>query len=124
MARPALSRPTDGDVEILRVLWSEGPSTVRTVHNTLDADCGYNSVLKRMQIMETKGYIKREPGRPARYVPMAESATKGDLIKDLINRVFEGSPASLVKQLLSSTKISASEMTEIKKALSGKSSKR
>src|ERR1022692_3257209 len=62
MPRTNLPRPTDAELEILRVLWDLGPSTVRDVHTTLERrrEIGYTTVLKLMQIMAAKGLVERD----------------------------------------------------------------
>ena len=62
MPKSKLPRPTDGELQILRVLWDEGPSTVRDVHSILERErtVGYTTVLKLMQIMAEKGLVGRD----------------------------------------------------------------
>ena len=62
MSNLNLSRPTDAELAILRVLWSRGPSTVRQVHEALsrERETGYTTVLKFMQIMTEKGLVERD----------------------------------------------------------------
>lgn len=123
MARPALSRPTDGDIEILNVLWKHGPLGIRGIHEGLNGRQGYNSTLKRVQIMEEKGYLIRKDGRPATYEPAPEKPTKISLVQDLVRRVFGGSSSSLVLHVLDS-KVSPTELKAIKDALARSPAKR
>ena len=53
------SLPSDGEVDILAVLWRVGPATVRQVHKTLDNGNGYTTTLKQMQLMTDKGLLTR-----------------------------------------------------------------
>ncbi len=57
-----LIKPTEGELEILQVLWEKGNATVREVHETIlqTKDAGYTTTLKLMQIMFEKGLVKRD----------------------------------------------------------------
>ena len=121
MASTPLPRPTDGELAILRVLWSKGPSTVRQVHGVLAAgrELGYTTVLKLLQIMTDKGLVVRdERARTHVYEPSSsESQTQKQLVTDLLDRVFDGSAAKLVLQALSAGKATPAELAEIRKLL-------
>src|SRR5688572_5020619 len=112
-----IPRPTDAELAILTVLWQRGPSTVREVHDELSAtqDTGYTTVLKLLQIMTDKGLVNRDESQPADVyaTPESEQPTQRQLLGDLIDRAFGGSPAKLVMQALSASKASAEELTAI-----------
>ena len=95
VARPRLSRPTDAELQILAVIWSRGGSTVRELYNELKKirGSGYNSVLKLVQIMHDKGYVRRdETVRPLIFHPTSsEQQTQKLMLKDLLDRAFGGS---------------------------------
>ncbi len=116
-----IPRPTDAELAILNVLWQRGASTVREVHDALSAthDTGYTTVLKLLQIMTDKGLVTRDESQRAHvYVPRySEQRTQRQLLGDLIDRAFRGSPASLVMQALSATRASAEELTAIRHLL-------
>ena len=121
MPSKTLPRPTDGELEILNVLWQRGPSTVREVHEVLleNKDIGYTTILKLMQIMSEKGLVRRDE-RDRRHVYEAERAqdeTQRQLLSDLLDRAFNGSPTKLVMQALSSKKASREELAEIRHML-------
>jgi predicted transcriptional regulator len=115
MAR--LPRPTEAELQILRVLWGRGPSTVRQVHERLAAgrETGYTTTLKLMQIMADKGLVSRdESDRSHVYTARAtEDQTQRQLVSDLVERAFGGSAASLVLQALSAHPASPAELDEI-----------
>ena len=98
-------RPTDAELAILSVLWDRGPSTVREVHEALQASqrSGYTTVLKLLQIMTEKGLVTRDESQRAHvYGPrMSEQRTQRQLLGDLVDRAFGGSSAKLVLQALS-----------------------
>ena len=100
---PKLPHPTDGELAILRALWSRGPSTVREVQELLGADTGYTTVLKFMQIMTEKGLLRRDDSERSHVYAAAlpEEATQRQLLGDLVERAFQGSAAKLVMQALS-----------------------
>ena len=114
-------RPTDAELAILRVLWDRGPSTVRDVHHALRRSqaTGYTTVLKLMQIMTDKGLVVRDESHRAHVYQSrhSEQKTQRQIVADLVNRAFGGSPAALVMQALSSRKTSREELTEIRELL-------
>ena len=114
-------RPTDAELSILRVLWSRGPSTVRQVHEALadTRDTGYTTTLKLMQIMADKGLVKRnETARTHVYSAIAgEEQTQRQLVKDLVDRAFGGSAATLVMRALSAEGATDDELREIRKLI-------
>jgi BlaI family penicillinase repressor len=114
-------RPTDTELAILRVLWERGSSTVRQVHEALaeTRDTGYTTTLKLMQIMADKGLVTRnESARTHVYSAVAgEEQTQRALVKDLVDRAFGGSAATLVLRALSAEGTSAAELSEIRKLI-------
>jgi len=121
MPKTELPRPTDAELEILKVLWRRGPSTVREVFETLGESktTGYTTVLKTMQIMAEKGLVVRdESERAHRYEPAApEDETQRRLVGDLLRKAFDGSAKKLVMQALSTERASAEELSEIRRML-------
>jgi BlaI family transcriptional regulator, penicillinase repressor len=121
MGDKPVPRPTDAELAILRVLWERGPSTVREVHDEMSSthDTGYTTVLKILQIMTDKGLVVRDESQRAHVYATRESEqrTQRQLIGDLIERAFGGSPTKLVMQALSATKASAEELTQIRAML-------
>jgi predicted transcriptional regulator len=113
-------RPTEAELEILRVLWERGPSTVRQVHESLsNRETGYTTTLKLMQIMAEKGLVTRdESARTHVYsARLSQETTQRQLVNDLVDRAFGGSAAELVLRALSSHKTSAEELQEIRRLI-------
>lgn len=114
-------RPTDAELAILRVLWERGPSTVREVHDALSQthDSGYTTILKLLQIMTDKGLVVRDESQRAHVYSsrLGEQKTQRQLLGDLIDRAFGGSPAKLVMQALSASKASAEELHAIRQLI-------
>jgi predicted transcriptional regulator len=121
MGDKPVPRPTDAELAILRVLWERGPSTVREVHDDISRshDTGYTTVLKMLQIMTDKGLVVRDESQRAHVYATRESEqrTQRQLVGDLIDRAFGGSPAKLVMQALSATRASAEDLTQIRAML-------
>ncbi len=101
---PTLPRPTEGELELLRILWERGPSTVRDIHQDLNSrrPLGYTSVLKLLQIMTDKGLVEREEsGKAHIYHPAAsQNETQDQLVRDISERLFAGSAAQLAMHAL------------------------
>jgi predicted transcriptional regulator len=118
---PKQPKPTDAELDVLRVLWTRGPSTVREVHDTLAAtrSVGYTTTLKTLQVMTEKGLTTREDHRGLHiYHPRhAEAETLGRIVNDLLDRAFGGSTSKLVLQALASRRASPDELREIRRML-------
>src|SRR5262245_42823799 len=114
-------RPTPAELEILRILWKRGASTVREVQEVLaeERPTGYTTVLKLLQVMTDKGLVTRdETARAHVYAATApEQDTQQQLVHDLLDRAFGGSATKLVMQALSSAKTSPAELTRIRELL-------
>jgi len=121
MPRRTSPRPTDRELTILRILWDNGPSTVREVNEAMSKgqDTGYTTTLKLMQIMTEKGLLVRdESQRQHVYRPaFTEERTQKQLVGDLLDRAFSGSAEKLVMRALSAKKVSAKELARIRKLL-------
>src|SRR5580692_2671882 len=114
-------RPTDAELEILTVLWSLGPATVRDVHDNLNRrkTTQYNTVLKQVKIMTEKGLVRRNEKQRAHVYEARRSRewTQKQLAGDLLERAFGGSARSLVMGALSARKASRAELAEIRKLI-------
>lgn len=121
MTKPDPPRPTDAELEILTVLWSRGPATVRDVHEIIAKrkPTQYTTVLKTMQIMAEKGLLRRDESERAHvYTPhRTKEWTQRQLAGDLLHRAFGNSPSSLVMGALSARKASREELDQIRKLL-------
>jgi len=116
-----LPRPTDSELEILRVLWDQGPSTVRDVHITLQRhrEIGYTTVLKLLQIMAAKGIVERDETARAHVYKarVAQEQTQRQLVGHLLDRAFGGSATKLMMQALSGRPASAEEIAQMRQML-------
>jgi predicted transcriptional regulator len=116
-----LSRPTDAELAILRVLWQRGESTVRQVHEVLsqEREMGYTTVLKFLQIMTEKGLVERDESERTHVyqAKLTQEQTQQQLVGDLLDKAFGGSASQLVLQALSAKPASADELTQIRQLL-------
>jgi predicted transcriptional regulator len=121
MAKRKLPRPTDAELALLRILWRNGPSTVRQVQDAMDRSSrtGYTTVLKLLQIMTQKGLVDRdETQRTHVYRPRSsERDTQRQLVGDLVDRAFGGSAPQLVMQALAAKPASAEDLAEIRRLI-------
>ena len=121
MARKPSGEPTDAELAILRVLWDGGPCTVRQVHDALGEarDTGYTTILKQMQIMADKGLVARDE-RDRAHVYRArwsQAKTQKHILAGLLDRLFGGSTAQLVQQVLESKRSSREDLATIRDML-------
>src|SRR6516165_10466432 len=114
-------KPTESELEILRVLWDRETASVREVHEELvkSKDVGYTTTLKLMQIMHEKGLVKRDDSLKTHIYQAAVSRekTQKHLLGKMINTLFGGSPTELVIQALGNHKTSLEELEEIQQLL-------
>lgn len=114
-------RPTDAELEILNVLWSRGPSTVREVHEELSRNkpTQYTTTLKLMQIMAEKGLLRRDESQRSHVYSACEprERTQKQIAGHLLERAFGGSARNLLMGALSAKKASRRELDEIRKLL-------
>ena len=121
MAKSTLPRPTDAELAILRVLWEQGPSTVREVHEVLNSHrpSTYTTTLKLLQIMTEKKLVRRDESQRSHVYEarLTEEQTQRQLVGDLLDRAFGGSARKLVMQALSTKRASRKELAEIRRLL-------
>lgn len=114
-------RPTDAELEILAVLWTTGPATVRQVHEAINQrrQTQYSTVLKLMQIMAEKGLVLRDEQQRAHIYKAARPRewTQRQLAGHLLERAFSGSAKALLIGALSAKKATKSELAELRKLL-------
>jgi len=117
----AFPRPTDAELEILTVLWSIGPATVREVHDVISRrrTAQYSTVLKFLQIMAEKGLALRDEKQRAHVYRAARPRewTQRQLAGDLLERAFSGSAKALLMGALAARKASREELAEMRKLL-------
>jgi BlaI family transcriptional regulator, penicillinase repressor len=114
-------KPTDSELEILHVLWANGPSTVRQVNENLSQfrEIGYTTTLKFMQLMHEKGLLTREEtGKSHTYTAaVSQTDTQQTLLDRFVETAFKGSASTLVMQALGNHKATPDELAEIRELL-------
>jgi len=124
MAKRVPPRPTNAELEILRVLWQRGRSTVRQIHESLRRaePVGYTTILKLLQIMTEKRLVTRnKSARSHVYAAATSQATMlRRMISDLARRAFDGSTVSLVLHALATTPVTSRELDRIRGLLDEK----
>lgn len=120
MIRRRSANPTEAELAILNVLWRDGPSTVRHVHESLQAqqNTGYTTFLKLLQIMFDKGLVQRDESERAHVyrATVAQNITQGAIVNDLVKRAFSGSRSALVMRALDDSS-SKAEIDEVRRFL-------
>ncbi len=126
MARRKSEHPTELELEILKVLWEDSPLPVREVRARLEAEAGrplaHSSVITMLNIMHGKGYLlRRKEGKAFLFSPkVAKENVTGRIMGDLLSRVFDGSPAELVLNLLETAELDSAELAELRKLITRK----
>jgi BlaI family transcriptional regulator, penicillinase repressor len=114
-------KPTESELEILRVLWGRTTASVRDVHEELakHKEVGYTTTLKLMQIMHEKGLVKRDDSIKTHIYQanVSREKTQKQMVGKMIDTLFGGSPTELVMQALGNHKASAVELEEIQKLI-------
>ena len=114
-------KPTEGELEILQVLWEKGSATVRDVHETIlkTKEAGYTTTLKLMQIMFEKGLVLRNNSAKTHIFQanVSKDTTQNQFVGKMISSLFGGSSTQLVMQALGNHTVSKSELEEIQQLL-------
>ncbi|OIR01128.1 penicillinase repressor [mine drainage metagenome] len=121
MATAKNIKPTDSEIEILRVLWDKEKATVREVHEVLSAhkDAGYTTTLKLLQIMFEKGLVTRDDSSKTHIyrANVSKEITQKQFMGKMIHSLFSGSSTQLVMQALGNHQHSKEELEEIQQLL-------
>lgn len=119
---------TDVELELMSILWRKGEGSVADVIEALpeERDLAYTSVSTILRILEQKGVLKtRKEGRGHIYIPlMAKNDYEAKAVKHVVDRVFDGGPVALVRQLLDAVQVKPEELQELKKLLAKKGEKK
>jgi predicted transcriptional regulator len=125
-ASESTPRPTEAELELLRILWETEPATVRDIYDRLNEEraSGYTTVLKLLQIMTAKGLVVRDEANRAHVyrAAMSQDAMQSRMLKDLSMRLFSGSAAQLALHALAMEPASQNELDEIRALIERKRS--
>ncbi len=110
---------TPRELDVISVLWQRGSGTVAEVKEGLEKQAGYTTVLKILQILQEKGYVRFEPeGRAYRYFPVLEPAAAGDsALTRVLGKIFGGSADMLLAELINDRKIPPEQLKRMRKLL-------
>lgn len=126
MARPGSEHPTELELEILKVLWGESPLLVREVRARLDEQAGrtltHSSVITMLNLMVRKGYVRRrKQGKALLFAPKVEKKNVcAGMVRDLLSRVFDGSPSAMVLNLIETAELDADELAVLRRLINRK----
>ena len=120
--------PTKMELAVLQVLWQQGPSTVRTVHDALNEEKAqnegkeavqYTSTLKLMQVMAEKGMLSRDESSMKHIYSavMEEGGTKNRLLKKFLDTMYNGSVSNMMVALLGNEQTSGEDLQKLKELL-------
>jgi BlaI family penicillinase repressor len=122
----SLPRPTESELELLRILWENEPATVRDIYDTLNQErpSGYTTVLKLLQIMTAKGLVVRDEANRAHVyrAAISQDAMQSKILKDLSVRLFSGSAAQLALHALAMAPATQNDLDEIRALIEHKKS--
>jgi len=117
-AKNSIKMLTDVELELMTVLWKLGEGSVTDVISQLpkERELAYTSVSTMLRILEQKKVLTaRKEGRGHIYVPeLKKAAYESKAVRHVMDKVFEGTPVALVKQLLSTVHLDQSELAELK----------
>ena len=119
--RPKSETLTGQELEIMKVIWPRGQATIREVYDDLRTrrSIAYTTVQTMMNILETKGHLKKQPGdKAAVYAPVRpQQLVVRSMVREFVNRVFDGSARPLLVHLLKEKGLSDRERRELRKLL-------
>ena len=101
------SRPTEAELEVLKVLWQRGEATVRDIYSALYSQAnGYTAALKLLQVMHAKGLVERDDSQRAHVyrARVSKASATRSLMDDFLAKLFDGSSSQLVLSALGSGK--------------------
>jgi BlaI family transcriptional regulator, penicillinase repressor len=110
---------TGRELDIMAVLWETGSATVREVQEGLEPDLAYTTVLTILRTLEAKGHLRHEPeGRAHRYYPVVKRDEAGaTALRQLVSKIFAGSPEALLTQLVSDDDLSGRDLLRLRELL-------
>jgi predicted transcriptional regulator len=127
VARPPSQHPTDGELEILRVFWTRGPSSLAEVCEALrqTREVATTTVATMLRVMFDKGLVRRKrSGRGHRWsAAVTPGAAARSMVDKIVDGIFDGSASRLVAHMVESGQLSAAELNELRALIDGSSNK-
>src|SRR5664279_3509996 len=103
------------ELRIMQVLWRGGPLPVQAVQQRLGDELAYTTVQTMLNVLQRKGHLARSlVGRAYEYRPLhSRDVALGSAVRDLLNRMFDGSVESLVMNMLRTKQINSAKLAEL-----------
>lgn len=121
MPRPPSQHPTDGELEILRVLWERGPSSLSEICESLrqGREVATTTVATMLRLMLDKSLVRRKPATRGHQwsAAVTQNATASSMVGKLVDGVFDGSAGRLAVHLVEAGQLSADELSELRKLI-------
>jgi predicted transcriptional regulator len=122
--RPPSKTLTDQELEIMKIVWERHTATVRDVYEALleRRRVAYTTVMTMMKILEHKGYLNRKQVERAYVYRPAQPKSRviRAMVRDFVNRVFNGSAEPLLVHLIEDRHLTADEIEEIRRLIGGR----
>lgn len=125
MPRRASNHPTELELDILRIIWQRGPSTIRELCTALQRPSDFTAILTIVKIMVKKRYLEverrtRGEGGTLYRAAVQRSRTAFSMFESLARRFFDGSVATAIQRLIDAGEIKRSEVDELRKLMNEK----
>jgi predicted transcriptional regulator len=108
---------TGQELEIMKIVWQRESVTVRDVYEAIleKRKVAYTTVMTMMKILEQKGYLRKKQADRAHIYTPAQPQRKviGAMVRDFVNRVFNGSAEPLLVHLVEEHDLSPQDLEEI-----------
>jgi len=121
MARPPSTHPTDGELEILHVLWTAGPTPLGALCEVLrqDREVAATTVATMLRVMSDKNLVKRTgSGRGATWAAaVSKQKTERGMVRKLVDRVFDGAADRLAAHLVTGGELSQQQLAQLRKLI-------
>jgi predicted transcriptional regulator len=120
MPRPPSLHPTDGELEILRVLWEQGSSALGTICEALrrEREVATTTVATMLRVMLDKGLVRRKQAARGQQwsAAITQNAAAKSMVGKLVDGVFDGSAGRLAAHLVEA-RLSPEELSELRKLI-------
>jgi BlaI family penicillinase repressor len=121
MARPSSRHPTELELEILKVLWTQGSCSVKQIQEALaqTRELAYTTVTTMLTIMANKRYVRRTKSNTGAVYAAAidQGAASGNMLQDLVDRVYDGSVPAVMQQLIETSDLDSQELEAIRQLI-------
>lgn len=121
MPRPPSTHPTDGELEILRVLWDRGPSPLGIICEALrrERDVATTTVATMLRVMLDKGLVRRKQATRGQQwsAAVTQAAAAKSMVGKLVDNIFDGSAGRLAAHLVEAGQLTPAELAELRQLI-------